>query len=45
MSREPTRNDNEGKHIASLTQSQMLVLNLPELQTMGIFSAEIALID
>ena len=45
MSREPTAPDLEGKHIASLTHSQMLVLNLPELQAMGAFTAQIALIQ
>lgn len=45
MWRQQAGDEIEGKHIASLTHSEMLVLNLPELQGMGTFTIEIALLD
>ncbi len=35
----------QGLHIASLTHSEMIVLNLPELQRMTAFNYELALLE
>lgn len=35
----------EGRHVASLTHSDMIMLNLEELQAMGAFRLEVVLLD